>query len=87
MDAEQGAIKTLSELDGGSLIYADDRFYCLTQRGTMTLQKRTGDKFETVGSFPIGKGKDIWAHPVICNGRLYLRVHEQLFCYDICAAP
>ena len=24
-----------------------------------------------------------WAQPVICDGRLYLRYHETLYCYDI----
>jgi outer membrane protein assembly factor BamB len=83
LDAKTGSTKVMTSLDGGSLIYADGRFYCLTQRGIMTLQKPTADGFETVGSFPVAEGKDIWAHPVICRGRLYLRVHETLFCYDI----
>ena len=82
-DAETGSIRTEAELDGGSLIYADGRFYCLTQRGMMTLQKPTADGFQTVGSFRIADGKDTWAHPIISNGRLYLRVRETLFCYDI----
>ena len=83
MNAKDGSIRQVADLEGGSLIYADGRFYCLTQRGLMTLQKLTPDGFQTVGSFQVGEGKDIWAHPVICNGRLYLRVQEQLLCYDI----
>jgi outer membrane protein assembly factor BamB len=83
IDAGTGQIQTLSSLDGGSLIYADQRFYCLTQTGTMTLQQRTSDGFQTVGSFSLAEGRDIWAHPVICDGRLYLRVHDTLYCYDI----
>ena len=83
MDALTGSLRLAAELDGGSLIYADGCFYCLTQRGMMTLQKPTDGGFETVGSFRIAEGRDIWAHPVICNGRLYLRVHDTLFCYDI----
>ena len=27
----------------------------------------------------------IWAHPVVANGKLYLRDHELLFCFDIAA--
>ena len=83
MDPKTGSIDSKAELDGGSLVYADGRFYCWTERGMMTLQKPTADGFETVGSFRIAEGRDIWAHPVICNGRLYLRVHNNLFCYDI----
>ena len=83
VDAKTGSLRSVAGLDGGSLIYADSRFYCLTQRGMMTLQKPTDSGFETVGSFRIGKGKDVWAHPVVCDGRLYLRFNETLFCYDI----
>ncbi|MHB8899557.1 MAG: outer membrane protein assembly factor BamB family protein [Thermoguttaceae bacterium] len=83
VDAETGSLATVAELEGGSLIYADGRFYCLTQQGRMTLQKPTEGRFETVGSFQVAEGKDVWAHPVICNGRLYLRFNETLFCYDI----
>jgi len=24
-----------------------------------------------------------WAHPVIANGRLYIRDQDELFCYDL----
>ncbi len=83
VDARTGSLRPAADLDVGSLIYADGRFYCLTEQGMMTLQKPTEGKFETVGSFRIAEGKDIWAHPVICNGRLYLRFKETVFCYDI----
>ncbi len=83
IDAAQGTPQELGELGGGSLIYADRRFYCLTARGTMTLQELTADGFQTRGSFQLANEKDVWAHPVICRGRLFLRCHETLFCYDI----
>ena len=80
------ATGTASVLNGhpvGSLIYADNRFYCLTELGTMTLQKLDEDGFTEMGSFQLAKGKDVWAHPVICKGRLLLRYHDTLSCYDI----
>jgi outer membrane protein assembly factor BamB len=83
VDAVTGTPRIMSELDGGSLIYADGRFYCLTQRGMMTLQKPTATEFETVGSFQFAEGRDVWAHPVVCDGKLYLRFHEELSCFDI----
>jgi len=27
--------------------------------------------------------RDAWAHPVILDGRLYLRYHDTLYCYNI----
>jgi outer membrane protein assembly factor BamB len=81
--ADQGAPKQLADLGSGSVIFADRRFYCLTTRGTMTLQQMTDDGFVTTGSFQLADEKDVWAHPVICQGRLFLRCHDTLFCYDI----
>ena len=37
----------------------------------------------TKGGFVFAKKRDVWAHPVICEGRLYLRCRDELSCYDI----
>ena len=29
------------------------------------------------------KVRDVWTHPVLHDGRLYLRYHDTLFCYDV----
>jgi hypothetical protein len=73
----------VSELPRGSVIYADKRFYCLTERGTMTLQELTKDGFKTTGSFQLADQRDVWAHPVVCQGLLLLRYHDTLYCYDV----
>jgi outer membrane protein assembly factor BamB len=83
VDAATGTSASVSDMPSGSLIYADKRFYCLTQRGTMTLQELTTEGFKTVGSFQLADEKDVWAHPVICRGRLFLRSHDTLSCFDI----
>ncbi|MBL7185477.1 MAG: PQQ-binding-like beta-propeller repeat protein [Phycisphaerae bacterium] len=69
----------------GSLTYANDRLYCLDEKGTMTLVKATDDKWEDAGLFRLPRGGKglYWAHPVICGGRLYVRHADQLFAYDI----
>ena len=35
------------------------------------------------------KSGEFWTHPVVANGRLYLRDQDLLFCYDVkdAAAP
>lgn len=83
INAATGTPTRVGELPCGSLIYADKRFYCLTERGTMTLQELTKEGFRTTGSFQLADEKDVWAHPVLCKGRLFLRCHDTLFCYDI----
>jgi hypothetical protein len=33
--------------------------------------------------FAEGKRSDVWAHPVLLDGRLYLRDHGRLACFDV----
>ena len=73
------------DLDSGSAVHADGRLYCLSERGEMALLKPTPTGFQTAGRFRLvqRRARDVWAHPVIHQGRLYLRYHETLYCYDI----
>ena len=69
----------------GSLTYADDRLYCLDEKGTMTLVKATAYEWLEAGSFRLPRGGKglYWAHPVICGGRLYVRHSDQLLAYSV----
>ncbi|MBM3288912.1 MAG: hypothetical protein FJY92_02050 [Candidatus Hydrogenedentes bacterium] len=56
------------------------------KKGIMHLVKPSPEKFEHAGSFAVPAGKDKhWAHPVIANGRLYVRHAGNLYAYDIAA--
>jgi outer membrane protein assembly factor BamB len=86
VDVATGEMRhTTREIASGSAIFADGRLYCLSERGVMALFKPAPAVFEVAGRFTLVEGakQDAWAHPVICDGRLYLRYHETLFCYDI----
>ncbi len=76
---------TTRELAVGSVIYADNRLYCLSERGEMALVQATSSAFEFAGRFTLvpERKQDVWGQPGICDGRLYLRYHDTLFCYDI----
>jgi outer membrane protein assembly factor BamB len=74
----------LKDLTTGAAIYADGRLYCLDERGNVALVKPDG--LEITGRFRLPAEKirrDAWAHPVLHNGRLYLRYHDTLWCYDV----
>lgn len=85
VDVESGVTKhTLTGMDGGSVLHADNRFYCLTDTGTACLLRSTEQGLAPVGQMQLVQGKkDVWAHPVVCAGRLYLRYHDTLRCFDI----
>lgn len=69
----------------GALTFADGRLYCVDERGRVSLVDCTPQKWDAVSSFSVpsgGKGM-VWAHPVVCGGRLYVRHSDTLFAYDI----
>ena len=86
VDWQTGKIKyELKGLTTGAAIYADERLYCLDESGTVALLKWGKNGLETAGSFRLysKRTRDAWAHPVLLDGRLYLRYHDTLWCYDV----
>lgn len=76
-----------SEWIKGAPLLADGRLYALCEDGWMRLLEAGETQFTEHGRFRLAEAKrDAWAHPVIQDGRLYLRYHEKLTCYDIRAA-
>jgi len=86
VDSRTGAIRyRLKDMEMGSILWADERLYCLSQDGAMALLKPAADRFEVAGRFRLvaGRRTDAWTHPVIFDRKLYLRYHDNLFCYDV----
>ena len=71
----------------GSLTYADGLIYAVNHRRTVALVKADLRGFEIVSQFdiPAGGNGPTWAHPVVSNGRLYVRHGDLLYCYDVAA--
>ena len=85
VDAKTGNVLYQSpEIIKGSAIFAEGRLYVLSENGWMHLLEGGESQFQSHGQFRLAEAKsDAWAHPVIHQGRLYLRYHDSLFCYDI----
>ncbi len=75
----------------GAVVYADGRLYCLTEGdGECSLVEATEKEFREVSKFKLEpqttqrnpQGR-IWTHPVISNGRLYLRDQDVICCYKL----
>ena len=69
----------------GSVISADDMLYFFEEKsGHLALVKPDASKPDIVSEFQITKGEGpFWAHPVINNGRLYIRHGEALMVFKI----
>lgn len=73
-------------LDKGSVTYADGLFYTVAESGgTVGLSRSTPAGLEVISRFRLPKGVDgpVWAHPVVSDGRLYVRHGDRLYCYDV----
>ncbi|MBV9124428.1 MAG: PQQ-like beta-propeller repeat protein, partial [Planctomycetes bacterium] len=78
-------------LGRGSVIFADGRLYCYGEdAGTVVLAEATPQGWKEDGRFnlprtsttKLSRGK-FWTHPVIADGKLYLRDQNLIFCFDI----
>ena len=79
------ATSELKDLTTGAAIYADGRLYCLDERGAVGLLAPKADGLTLSGKFQLVRDRvqDAWAHPVLLDGRLYLRYHDTLYCYGV----
>jgi outer membrane protein assembly factor BamB len=68
-----------------AMLWAGGRLYCVFENGWLALLRPTENSFEVTGQFQWVDAKkgDAWAHPVVLDGRLYLRHHDSLWCYDV----
>jgi outer membrane protein assembly factor BamB len=69
----------------GSVAFADGRIYYRTEEGPIVLFEPSRTEYLERGRFeqPDRTDKPAWQHPVIANGKLYIRDQDTLFCYDI----
>ncbi len=92
LDWKTGELKWDDRKPGkGSITYADGRLYYRNEgSGAVFLVEATPEKFIEHGQLkkqPERSGKNAWPHPVIANGKLYLRDQGVLLCYDIKEKP
>ena len=68
----------------GQMIYADGRFYILSDDGVVGLVEPDPSQYREVSRFEIGsRDYPTWTLPVISDGTLYLRDQERLYAYNI----
>lgn len=67
-----------------AVVFADGHLYFRYEDGTMALIEADPGSYKLKSSFKIASnnGKS-WPHPVIQDGRLYLRDQDELLCYNI----
>jgi outer membrane protein assembly factor BamB len=86
LEFETGKVMWESRRPGkGSIAYADGMLYYRSEEGPLSLIEANPRKFVERGRFdqPQRSSTRAWPHPVIANGKLYLRDQDVLLCYDV----
>jgi len=87
MEPERGAIADTLKVATGSLVFADNKFICYGNNGTISLVSYSPDKLENKGSFKVMEGSGHhFSHPVLAHGIMYIRRGGGLMAYDITAS-
>ena len=68
----------------GSVVFADDRLYLFSERGVVGLAEANPQGYREHGRFTLQTGAaPTWSHPVVANGKLYLRDQDTIYAYDV----
>jgi outer membrane protein assembly factor BamB len=69
----------------GSLTFADGRLYYRSEEGPVLLIEPNPKQYVVCGRFdqPDRTKQPAWTHPVVANGKLYLRDQDLLLCYAV----
>lgn len=83
----------------GSVTYADGNLYCVGEdKGEVALVEASPKGWVEKGRFTIPErsklpfppsrrsGNNVWTHPMVANGKLFLREQEHIFVYDVSQA-
>lgn len=89
VDFMTGTIKWQDRgIGSASICFADGRLYLHSVKNELAMIEASPEGFKPLGKFALpgttdhGNAKP-WTHPVISNGRLYVRDQADVWCYDI----
>jgi outer membrane protein assembly factor BamB len=71
-----------------AVLYADGRLYFRYENGVMVLIEPSPEELKVVSSFKLPAADQrshpqSWPHPVIVNGKLFVRDQTVMYCYDV----
>ena len=86
LDVKTGRVKWQNRSVGkGSLTYADGHLYVRSENGPLALVAADPTKYQEHGRFdqPDRSGSPAWAHPVVAQGKLFLRDQDRVLAFDV----
>jgi outer membrane protein assembly factor BamB len=85
IDWRDGSFKYIHKgLGSGVIVKADGLYYCYNEAGELALVDANPNEFSIISKFDVPLGTDQhWAHPVIQDGRMYIRHGDALMVCEI----
>ncbi|MGE3808636.1 MAG: PQQ-binding-like beta-propeller repeat protein [Gemmataceae bacterium] len=85
LEFKTGNEKWTGRTGKGAVLYADGHLIYRNEGGDIYLVEANPDKFVEKSKFkqPERTNRPAWPHPVIANGKLYIRDQGLLLCYDV----
>ena len=84
LDPEDGSVSDSIRVPTGSLAFADNKFFCYGNNGTMTLLNYDQGQLTEGGSFKVVEGSgQHFSYPVLHGGNLYIRRGDGLMAYRV----
>lgn len=93
---DEGVMKCLDVMTGrvmwqdrsvgkGAVVYVDGKIILRSEGGPIAMMEATHEGYRELGRFdqPDRSNQAAWAHPVVADGRLYLRDQALLLVYDL----
>jgi outer membrane protein assembly factor BamB len=90
-DFNTGKIKWEERAIGAAAVcFADGRIYMHGENGDVALMDPSPDGYKEKGRFTppnqparVNPNDKAWAHPVVSNGRLFIRDHSRIWCFEV----
>jgi outer membrane protein assembly factor BamB len=83
-DLKTGETKWTERIGGGQACWADGMLYVFADRGgRMSLVDPSASSDRVKGKFSVAGSGSSWSHPVIIDGRLFVRYDTNLYCYNV----
>jgi outer membrane protein assembly factor BamB len=68
----------------GSVVFADDRLYLYSEQGVVGLAEANPAGYREHGRFQVNAGSlPTWSHPIVANGKLFIREQDNIYAYDV----
>ena len=85
LEFASGKVQWEQRAGKGSIACADGHLYYRDEGGAVVLAEANPQQYVEKGRFeqPDRTDHPAWAHPIVANGKLYIRDQDILLCYDV----